>query len=355
MEKGLAKDGSSKNLLNTIGRNWAIIFLVLEVLFFSLTARRFFSFRIFQIVLLYGVPLFLLAVAETMVIITGGIDLSVGFVLGLASVVCSKTIVVLTVAGFSPETAIAVGAVFTLATCSIPGVINGSLVAYFKVPPLIATFAMFGIAHGVAELILGGVWVKNMPHLANKLGNSYLLYFVPDTNHLSFLVKPVVERGTEIVSLIPNVTIVAFAVIAVFNFKLNHTKFGRYTYAIGGSASSALRSGVNNNLHLIKVYTASAFLASVGGVLYALMFVTGKGDAGTAFLLDAIVAVVIGGASLMGGKGTIRGTIVGCFILVVLENGLRMLGVSTFDKYIAVGVILVIAVLIDKATVKEDV
>ena len=354
MENGLAKTGSGKSLLNAIGRNWAIIFLVLEVLFFSLVAKRFFSFPIFQIILLYGVPLFLLAVAQTMVIITGGIDLSIGFVLGLASVVCSKTIVVLTGAGISPEAAIAVGIVFTLVSCSIPGVINGIFISYFKVPPLIQTFAMFGIAHGVAELILGGVWVKNMPHLANKIGNSYLLYFLPDTNHISLLVKPVVERGTEIVSLIPNVTIAAFVVIAFFNFKLNHTQFGRYTYAIGGNAASALRAGVKNNLHLIKVYTASAFLSSVGGVLYSLMFVTGKGDAGTSFLLDAIVAVVIGGASLMGGKGTIRGSMIGCFILLVLENGLRMLGVSTFDKYIAVGVILVIAVLIDKATVKED-
>ncbi len=355
MENGLAKYGSGKDLLSAIGRNWAIIFLVLEVLFFSLAAKRFFSFAILQIILLYGVSLFLLAVAQTMVIITGGIDLSIGFVLGLASVVCSKTIVVLAGAGISPETAIAVGIVFTLVSCSIPGVINGLLIARFKVPPLIATFAMFGIAHGVAELILGGVWVKNMPHLANKIGNSYLLYFLPDTGHISFLVKPVVERGTEIVSLIPNVTIAAFVVILIFNFKLNHTRFGRYTYAIGGSATSALRAGVNNNLHLIKVYTASAFLASVGGVLYSLMFVTGKGDAGTAFLLDAIVAVVIGGASLMGGKGTIRGSIIGCFILIVLENGLRMMSVSTFDKYIAVGVILVIAVLIDKVTAKEDV
>ena len=354
MENGLAKTGSGKSLLNAIGRNWAIIFLLLEVLFFSLVAKRFFSFPIFQIILLYGVPLFLLAVAQTMVIITGGIDLSIGFVLGLASVVCSKTIVVLTGAGISPEAAIAVGIVFTLVSCSIPGVINGIFISYFKVPPLIQTFAMFGIAHGVAELILGGVWVKNMPHLANKIGNSYLLYFLPDTNHISLLVKPVVERGTEIVSLIPNVTIAAFIVIAFFNFKLNHTQFGRYTYAIGGNAASALRAGVKNNLHLIKVYTASAFLSSVGGVLYSLMFVTGKGDAGTSFLLDAIVAVVIGGASLMGGKGTIRGSIIGCFILIVLENGLRMLSVSTFDKYIAVGVILVIAVLIDKATVKED-
>jgi len=355
MENGSATYGSGKDVLNAIGRNWAIIFLVLEVLFFSLAGKRFFSFPIFQIILLYGVPLFLLAVAQTMVIITGGIDLSIGFVLGLASVVCSKTIVVLAGAGISPEIAIAAGIVFTLVSCSIPGVINGILIARLKVPPLIATFAMFGIAHGVAELVLGGVWVKNMPHLANKIGNSYLLYFLPDNNQISFLVKPVVERGTEIVSLIPNVTIAAFVVILIFNFKLNHTRFGRYTYAIGGSATSALRAGVNNDLHLVKVYAASAFLASVGGVLYSLMFVTGKGDAGTAFLLDAIVAVVIGGASLMGGKGTIRGSIIGCFILIVLENGLRMMSVSTFDKYIAVGVILVIAVLIDKVTAKEDV
>jgi len=354
MESGLTISYRGKDFLNTIGRNWAIIFLALEVLFFSLAARRFFSFAIFQIILLYGVPLFLLAVAQTMVIITGGIDLSIGFVLGLASVVCSKTIVVLAGAGIPPGAAIAVGVVFTLVSCSIPEVINGLMISRFKVPPLIATFAMFGIAHGVAELILGGVWVKNMPHLANKIGNSYLLYFVPDHNQISFLVKPVVERGTEIVSVIPNVTIAAFMVILIFNFKLNHTRFGRYTYAIGGSATSAIRAGVDNGLHLIKVYSASAFLAAVGGVLYSLMFVTGKGDAGTAFLLDAIVAVVIGGASLMGGKGTIRGSITGCFILIVLENGLRMLGVSTFDKYIAVGIILVIAVLIDKVTVQEE-
>jgi ribose transport system permease protein len=158
----------------------------------------------------------------------------------------------------------------------------------------------------------------------------------------------VVPRGQAVLEIVPNVVVITFLFIFVAAFILKRTRFGQHTYAIGGNIDAALKAGINVKKHLVRVYMLSSFLATLAGVIYVLKYVTGKGDAGAPFLLDSIVAVVIGGASLYGGKGTVGRTVLGACILATLETGLRVLGVSTFDKYIAVGVILVAAVLIDQ-------
>ena len=329
-----------------LGRYWAFFFLVLEFVFFSLLARGFFSPRVIQNILFFGTPIFLLGTAETYVIITGGIDLSVGFVMGLSTVLAAKLVAAFVGLGLGPAGCITLGLGITLLVGLVPGLINGTLVAHLDVPPFIATFAMFGISHGVSELLLGGVWAKNLPHLANTIGNGFFMYLVP--GELSFFQRPVAERGQKILELVPNVVVVTFVFILIVAFVLKRTKFGQHTYAIGGNIDAAVKAGINVKWHLVRIYMLSSFLATLAGAIYVLKYVTGKGDAGAPFLLDSIVAVVIGGASLYGGKGTVGRTILGCFILATLETGLRVLGVSTFDKYIAVGVILIIAVLIDQ-------
>lgn len=343
----MINDEGKSQLITFLIRKWALIFLILELILFSILAGRFFSLRVFQIILFFGTAIFLLGTAETFVIITGGIDLSVGFVMGLASIVSAKVTAALANSGLSPGVAIIFGIIITMLVGVIPGLVNGTLVAHLNVPPFIATFAMFGIAHGVSELLLGGVWAKNVPHLANVIGNGYFIYVVPG-KVISFFSKPMVQRGELIIEVIPNVVVISFFFVIIFAFILKRTKFGQHTYAIGGNVEAAIRSGINIKKHLVKIYTLSSLFATLAGIIYMLKYVTGKGDAGAAFLLDSIVAVVIGGTSLYGGIGTVGGTILGCFILAVLETGLRMLGVSTFDKYIAVGVILVFAVLIDQ-------
>jgi ribose/xylose/arabinose/galactoside ABC-type transport system permease subunit len=333
--------------LTFLGRRWGLIFLVFEFVIFSFIAPGFFTLKGIQIIFFFGITIFLLGTAETFVIVGGGIDLSVGFVMGFSSIVSAKLIVYLQNLGVSPAMSILSGIIATLLIGLIPGFVNGTLVARLNVPPFIATFAMLGITHGVSELLIQGVPAKNLPTLANFIGNGYLLYVVPG-KFISFIRKPVIERGARMFEIIPIIVVIAFAFILGFAFLLKKTKFGQHTYAIGGNVDAALRAGINVKAHLTKIYTISSFLASLSGIIYMLQYVTGKADAGAPFLLDAIVAVVIGGASLYGGVGTVGGTILGALILSVLETGLRVLGVPTFDKFIAVGVILIFAVLIDQ-------
>lgn len=323
------------------------MFLVLESLVFSFTAPAFFSVKGIQIVLFFGTTIFLLGTAETFVIITGGIDLSVGFIMGFASIVSAKLTVIFTRMGLPPGVGILLGILITWMIGLIPGYVNGTLVARLNVPPFIATFSMLGITHGISELLIRGVPAKNLPYLANAIGNGYFIYSVPG-EIVSLFKKPIIQRGVLLYEIIPNVVVIAFVFILVFAFILKQSKFGQHTYAVGGNIDAAIRAGINVKAHLIKIYMVSSFFATLSGTIYMLQYITGKADAGAPFLLDAIVSVVIGGASLYGGIGTVGGTILGCLILSVLETGLRMMGVPTFDKYIAVGVILIFAVLVDQ-------
>jgi len=193
----------NSRLVAFLGKRWALIFLILEAILFSIIARNFFSVNVVQIIFFYGTSIFLLGTAETFVIITGGIDLSVGFVMGFASIVSAKLIVFLNSSGLSPGLSIVAGVLITLAIGLIPGYVNGTLVARLKVPPFIATFSMLAITHGTSELLIKGVPAKNLPYLANAIGNGYLLYYVPG-KAISLFVKPAIERGEYFLELIPN-------------------------------------------------------------------------------------------------------------------------------------------------------
>ncbi|MCG8571986.1 MAG: ABC transporter permease [Spirochaetes bacterium] len=346
----MSKDLLLKNkLFLFIGRSWTILFLLFEVIFFSIFVRGFLSLEGVQIVFFFTTAIFLIGVGELFVIITGGIDLSVGFVMGFSSIISAKLIVTLVNNGFTPSLAILIGVLITLCIGLIPGLINGLLIAQLKVPPFIATFSMLSITYGISELLIQGIPAKNLPQLANSIGNGYFFYIIPERGIFSFFLKPQIQqRGELLIEILPNTVIITFVIIAILAFVLKWTKFGQHTYAIGGNEDAAIRAGINVKKHIVKIYMLSSFLASVAGVLYMLKYVTGKADAGSSFLLDSIVAVVIGGASLYGGIGTVGKTVIGCTILAVLETGLRMYGIPTFDKYIAVGLILVFAVLVDQ-------
>ena len=331
-------------------RKWIFIFLVGEIIFFSVIGTNYFSLKNIQDILLSSTIVLLLATGETFVIITGGIDLSVGFIVGFSSVICAKIMVNLESAGFSQFLAITIGILTALLLGLIPGFINGFLVARLKVPSFIATFGMYGIAYGFAEIICGNVPVHNLPTSLGSLGHGYLFYWLPG-KIFSFLSRPenlTREELKDLVLIFPNVTLITFIFIGVFAFILAKTKFGQHTYAIGGNINAAERAGVNVKLHLIKVYMISSFFASLAGVMYVLQFITGRAPAGSARLLDAVVAVVIGGASLSGGKGTVMGTFIGAIIIGALEIGLVNLSVPTYNLHIAVGCILIFAVLIDQ-------
>jgi ribose/xylose/arabinose/galactoside ABC-type transport system permease subunit len=330
-----------------LGQRWALAFLVIEFVVFSVIGQGFFTLNGIQIVLFYGTSLFLLATAETFVIVTGGIDLSVGYIMGFTTIVSAKIVAAFGRAGVAPGPAILSGVLLTLVIGLLPGLLSGLLVGRLGVPSFLATFATGGIVYGTSELLIGGVAAKDVPMLANAIGNSNFLYWVRGRG-LSFFSRPQVARGTPVVEIIPTMVVVTAIVVLAATFVLQRTRFGRHTYAIGGSMDAATRSGIDTRRHLLVVYLLSAFFATLAGIMYMLEYVTGKADAGVSYLLDSIVCVVLGGASLFGGTGSMWGTIVGCLILSVLETGLRIAGVQTFDKFIAVGLILVVAVLADQ-------
>jgi len=332
-----------------LARNWALVFLLLELVAFMALGTRFYSLENIQNIFVACTWILLLGVGETFVIITGGIDLSVGFVMGFSTVICAKFIVLLRGAGLPLPAALPLAALICLVIGLIPGFVNGMLVAKLKVPPFLATFGMYGIAYGFAEIIC-----RNTPIIAPEgtgyVGNEYFFYIVPG-KLFSFLTRPQDLTRLELrsmITLIPIITVIAFVTAALFGFVLRRTRFGRHTYAIGGSVDAALRAGIHVPRHLTAIYMTSSFFAALAGVMFVLRYVTGTADAGSSLMLDAVVAVVIGGASLYGGRGTVKGTILGALIIAVLETGMVNLSIPTFNRYIAIGGILIMAVLIDQ-------
>ena len=334
-----------------VARNWAACFLLAMLVVFSITGQNFLSLVNFQhVVHLQTVPL-LLAAAETFVIITGGIDLSIGFVAGLASVTAARLMQALAAAGAPVEWVIAGGALGALALSLLPGLVNGLVITRFKVPPFIATLGMWGIANGVALKLCQGFPVAGLPEQLPRIGNGYLLYVLPGS-FVSFFQKPdgfPDARVRELWRLVPWSFPFVLAVLGVLAFVLRRGRFGRHTYAIGGSMDAAVRAGIDVDRHLVRVYVLSSALAGLAGVFN--VFQTGIGNYTTfsaMYELFAVAAVVIGGASLAGGKGRVAGSAVGVLVLAFMENGLAISGVQPFYRYIAVGVLLVVAVVIDK-------
>jgi ribose transport system permease protein len=350
MPEKAALGKKSSGAVRWLGRNWAVLFLLLELAVFGSFGKNFFSAENLQNILVACLPVLLLGMGETFVIITGGIDLSVGFVMGFGTVICAKFMLALQKAGLPPAASIPLAALICLLIGLIPGLINGSLVSRLKVPPFLATFGLYGIAYGASEIISNNTPISGLPPIAGVIGNEYFFYVVPGSA-ASFLTKPpdlAPEQMRAMVSVLPILVVIFFVFVAIFSFVLRRTRFGQHTYAIGGSVDAALRSGIDVPAHLTWVYVISSFFASLSGVMYVLKYVTGRADAGSARMLDSVVAVVIGGASLYGGTGTVKGTVIGALIIATLETGMVNLLIPSHNRYIAIGTILVLAVLIDQ-------
>jgi ribose/xylose/arabinose/galactoside ABC-type transport system permease subunit len=348
MNGGRARAGA----LSVLARNWSFFFLLLTVVIFSFTGRNFFALNNFQNIIHLATTSLLLASAETFVIITGGIDLSIGFVLGLTAVSASSTMQMLYAAHWSPAASMLAGIAVGLAASIACGLVAGVLVSRYRVPPFIATLGTQGIAIGVTFHICGGFPVWYLPPGLTDIGNAYLLYYHPATGAWSFFSRPAGIAANQIKELV-RIVPVTFFLIIVFLLLLWHllknTRFGQHTYAIGGSMDAAVRSGINTRRHLTLIYVLSAGLAGLAGIID--LFQSGVGNFtsfGAQLELFAIAAVIIGGASLMGGKGRLLASAVGVILLKVLENGLNLSGVDPFYRYIAVGVILIVAVVIDQ-------
>jgi ribose/xylose/arabinose/galactoside ABC-type transport system permease subunit len=334
---------------------WAWGFLVLLIIFFTIAAKtmndtNFLSARSIQGILVYATQILLVALGQTLVIITAGIDLSVGWTLGLASVVAAMVMEALYAANVNPVLTIVLGALAGMAVSLVPGWLNGWLVARVKVPPFIGTLGMGGVVTGVAYLLSGGYPVANQPPYLGQLGNGYLMYIWPG-HSVSFFSPPAdlaAEQLRELVPIMPNVVLVTLVVTLICWFILAKMQFGQHVYAIGGNFEAAVRSGIPVRRTLIWIYTLTGLLAGIAGVLWAARFTSGAANAGETTTLTAVAAVVIGGASLFGGEGTVVGTIIGSLIIAIIQFGLVILGVVPFWQYVAVGLVVILAVIVDQ-------
>ncbi|MFQ3648357.1 MAG: ABC transporter permease [Anaerolineae bacterium] len=341
--------------LKFLASSWTYLFLIAIIIFFSLTGRGFFTIRNFSNILVASTLVMMMAVGQTYVIITSGIDLSIAFTVGLASVICATVMRDLALAGHAIEVAIAAGVVAGMLVAIIPGLVNGYLVAWVRVPPFIATLGMYGIVRGASFLLTDGQQVvgglpSNLRDSLSSIGNGSLLYSIPDIGLVFFNrppdLTPVQLRGTDL--LLPYPVIIAAIVVLVFGFILGRTQFGRHTYVIGGNEDAAIRAGINVKRHLLIIYCISAFTASIAGILHVFRFTGGSPLAGEQALLSSVAAVVIGGTNLFGGEGRLSGTVVGALIIATLTTGLVILNIDALWQFIIVGVIIIVAVLVGR-------
>lgn len=348
-----------KQLIITLSRVWAWVFLAGLIAFFTISvfatssgAVNFLSLRNSQNILMAITPVLLMGLGQTFVIIAAGIDLSVGWVMGLASVVSALVIRDLFAGGMAEELAILIGFAVGLLAAAIPGVLNGLIIARLKVPPFIVTLGMSFIARGAAFLLSGGNVVGSQPPGVRSFGNEALMYVISgETGGVYFLQRPDVtgEALRQLDRVFQWPVVVTAVVVAIAAFVLHRMRFGRHTYAIGGNREAAVRAGVPVDRHTVMLYTLSALTAGLAGVLHTARFSGGSSIAGDPLLLSSIAAVVIGGVSLFGGYGSVMGTVIGALIIAVLTTGLVMLNVEPFWQFIVVGIVVILAVLIDQA------
>lgn len=262
----------------------------------------------------------LIAFGMTFVILTGGIDLSVGSILALSSAFTAG----LMASGMNTWLAVGIGLIGGL----VMGAINGLLITKGKVAPFIATLATMTVFRGLTLVYTQGRPITGFKEDFALLGKGYFLQ-IP---------MPIIWM------------VIAFAVLYII---LKHTTFGRRVYALGSNEEATWLSGINTSKVKILVYSISGLLASISGIILTSRLNSAQPTAGGAFELDAIAAVVLGGTSLSGGRGWIVGTLIGAMIIGVLDNGLNLLNVSSFYQQVVKGVVILIAVLLDRSKARK--
>ena len=299
-----------------------LVLIVIVAVFATLAPISFANIGNARLIAQNASILAILGVGMTFVIVTSGIDLSIGSVMVFSGVVAAT--VMQATGGDGWGTAflgIGVSVLIGLAW----GVLNGTLIAKAKIPPLIVTLGSLGMALGLAQILTGGVDIRDVPAvMQDSIGYG------------------------NVFGQVPVLTVIALVVVVIGGVVLHATRFGRYTFAVGSNEESARRVGVRVDRHLIMVYALSGLLAGFAGVLSLAQFGTTAIAGQTQTNLNVIAAVVIGGTSLFGGVGTIFGTVIGLFIPAVLQNGFVIVGVQPFWQQVAVGAVLIAAVYVDQ-------
>jgi ribose transport system permease protein len=302
---------------------WILGVLLVIVVAFSIAAGdRFLSTSNFSLISQNIAVWAVLGVGMTFVIVTSGIDLSIGSVLVFSSVIAAK---VMAAVGGDGWGVAGLGILAALVAGIAWGLLNGFLVAKAKIPALIVTLGSLSVALGLAQVITGGIDIRAVPGALTDF-NTYI----------------------KILG-IPALPFTALVVVIIGGIVLHKTRFGRYTYAVGSNELGARRVGINVDRHLILIYGISGTLAGLGAVLALAQFGTTTIAGQSLTNLNVIAAVVIGGTSIFGGQGSIFGTVVGLFIPAVLQAGFVIIGVEAFWQGVAVGTVLVAAVYVDQS------
>ncbi|WP_119695904.1 ABC transporter permease [Microbacterium halotolerans] len=306
---------SAKWLQDMAIRYAMVLVLIVVIAFFAYRSARFATPDNVVTILIAAAPFALIALGQTLVILTGGIDLSVGSVIALSAMAGAYTAKSLPDQLFlALAVAILVGAV--------AGAVNGFVVSVLDVPPFIATLGMLTLASGLAYVIGGGAPINGLPQNFSQFAN------------------------TEVLGLTIPVILMIIGIVG-FGIMMRRTKFGMHVYAVGGNEQASRIAGIKTGRVKFLVYTISGALAGVSGIMLASRTINGSPSLGVGYELDAIAAVVIGGASLMGGRGTIWGTALGLLMIQTLNNGLDILTVPAYWQDVVKGLLIVAAVSVD--------
>jgi ribose transport system permease protein len=321
--------GNAKELFKKLQ---PLIALAVMVIALTMLSNKFLTFANQRNILLQISVNLCLSIGMTLIILTGGIDLSVGAILAFAGAVAAgllKNGLVLKAFGvvlqFTPFGAIVAGVVVGLGL----GCFNGIAITRFKLPPFVATLGMLSIARGLTMLWTGGFPITGLGPKFGSIGAGFWLG-------------------------VPMAVWISLTLVVIFHIVSRHTTLGRYIYAVGGSEKAAAYSGLNVNRVKLSVYALGGALAAVAGLIVTARLDAADPKAGLGYELDSIAAVVIGGTSLSGGRGTIFGTVLGCLIIGVLNNGLFLLDVSPFWQQVVKGFVILVAVAADKMGRRQE-
>jgi ribose transport system permease protein len=314
-----------QRFMESIGQFWTFGVLLVLILIFGIAAPTLFTKQAWLSTSEFAVEYLILAVGQTFVIITAGIDLSDGATLGFSGMAGALLMEHMMGNGTGGTATVVLGIAAMLAAGGAIGVLNGLLITRVKLPPFIVTLGTLTAITGGTDLLNNGTEITNIPSFVGSLGSASIFD-----------------------GWLPIPVLVALGVAVVFGLILSRTRFGLRTYAIGSNEAGARRAGIRVDRHLVMVYAISGLLAGLAGLLVTANFDSASPNAGMNDELYAIASVVIGGASIFGGRGTIFGTVIGTSILAVLTTGLILTNVAPFWQQVAIGVVVVAAVAIDR-------
>ncbi|MDA8290598.1 MAG: ABC transporter permease [Actinomycetota bacterium] len=314
-----------QRFMERIGALWTLGVLAVLVVAFGIAAPTLYTKAAWLATSSFAVEYLILAVGQTYVIVTSGIDLADGATLGFSAMAGSLLMANLLGSHVAGGLASFLGILLMLATGTGIGLVNGLIITRVRLPPFIVTLGTLTAVTGATDLLNNGTEITNLPGFITTLGTTSVLS--------GWLPVPV---------------LIALALAVVFGLGLSRTRFGMRTYAIGSNEVAARRAGVHVDRHLVRVYMISGFLAGIAGLLVTANFSAASPIAGANDELYAIAAVVIGGASIFGGRGTMFGTVIGTGIIAVLTTGLVLANVQPFWQQVAIGAVVIGAVAVDR-------